>query len=101
MQAESAGDPGATSHAGAVGLMQVMPGTYASLRVRYRPGPDPYAVRDNVMAGAASLRELHDRYGSPAFLAASKAGPRRLYEDLPHGRPEYGRAECRGIWCQG
>src|SRR3546814_16650593 len=47
MQAESAGDPGATSHAGAVGLMQVMPGTYASLRFRYRPGPDPYAVPAN------------------------------------------------------
>src|SRR3546814_793345 len=67
--------------------MQVMPGTYASLRVRYRLGPDPYAVRDNVMAGAAYLREMHDRYGSPAFLAAYNAGPGRLDEHLRNGRP--------------
>ena len=34
MRAESAGDPHAVSPAGAIGLMQVMPQTWASLRVR-------------------------------------------------------------------
>src|SRR3546814_13917457 len=55
MQAESAGDPGATPHAGAVGLMQVLPRTYSSLSVRYRLSPDPYAVRDNVLPDAPPL----------------------------------------------
>src|SRR3546814_21175229 len=75
--------------------MQVMPGTYASLRVRYRLGPDPYAVRDNVMAGAAYLREMHDRYGSPAFLPAYNAGPGRLYQHLRTGRPVPAEARDR------
>lgn len=87
MQTESAGDPGATSHAGAMGLMQVMPGTYAELRTRYKLGPDPYAVRNNVLAGTAYLREMYDRYGSPAFLAAYNAGPGRLDDHLRDGRP--------------
>lgn len=87
MQTESAGDPGATSHAGAMGLMQVMPGTYAELRTRYKLGPDPYAVRNNIFAGTAYLREMYDRYGSPAFLAAYNAGPGRLDDHLRDGRP--------------
>lgn len=87
MQAESAGDPSATSHAGAMGLMQIMPGTWATLRARYRLGSNPYAVRDNILAGAAYLREMHDRYGSPAFLAAYNAGPGRLDQHLREGRP--------------
>ncbi len=38
------------------------------------------------MAGTAYLRELHDRYGSPGFLAAYNAGPAR-YEAYLTGRP--------------
>ncbi|MFT3964649.1 MAG: lytic transglycosylase domain-containing protein [Sphingobium sp.] len=87
MRTESAGDPGATSHAGAMGLMQVMPGTYAEMRARYGLGPDPYAVRDNILAGTAYLREMYDRYGSPGFLAAYNAGPGRLDDHLRDGRP--------------
>lgn len=86
MGAESAGDPGAVSSAGAMGLMQIMPGTWADLRVRHHLGRDPYDPRDNILAGAAYLRELRDRYGSPGFLAAYNAGPER-YEASLAGRP--------------
>ncbi len=71
-----------TSWAGAMGLMQVMPGTYATLRARHGLGPDPYEPRDNILAGAAYLREMHDRFGAPGFLAAYNAGPTRIEEVL-------------------
>ena len=74
------------SPAGAMGLMQVMPQTYAALRARYGLGADPYAPRDNILAGAAYLRELLDRYGAPWFLAAYNAGPARLDAFLRAGR---------------
>lgn len=86
MGAESGGDPSVLSSAGAIGLMQIMPGTWADLRVRHHLGRDPYDPRDNILAGAAYLRELHDRYGSPGFLAAYNAGPDR-YEASLAGRP--------------
>lgn len=87
LRAESAGDPRAISSAGAMGLMQIMPATWAELRVRYRLGGDVYDPRDNILAGTAYLRELHDRYGSvTAMLAAYNAGPGR-YEASLSGRP--------------
>ena len=86
MRAESAGDARAVSSAGAMGLMQIMPRTWADLRARYRLGADPYEPRDNILAGTAYLRELYDRYGSPGFLAAYNAGPGRYEEHLATGR---------------
>ncbi|WOF45557.1 lytic transglycosylase domain-containing protein [Sphingopyxis indica] len=87
MRVESAGDVTAISHAGAMGLMQIMPGTWAELRTRYRLGRDPYEPRDNIIAGTAYLRELYDRYGnSTAMLAAYNAGPGRYDEHLATGR---------------
>ncbi|WP_291298480.1 lytic transglycosylase domain-containing protein [Elioraea sp.] len=86
MRVESAGDVRAISSAGAMGLMQIMPETWAELRIRHRLGRDPYDPRDNILAGAAFLREMHDRYGSPGFLAAYNAGPGR-YEEYLAGRP--------------
>jgi soluble lytic murein transglycosylase-like protein len=87
LRAESAGDPRAISSAGAMGLMQIMPATWAELRVRHRLGGDAYDPRDNILAGTAYLRELHDRYGSvTAMLAAYNAGPGR-YEASLSGRP--------------
>ena len=74
-----------TSSAGAEGLMQITPSTYAELRRRYGLGPDPYDPHDNIVAGAAYLRELYDRYGSPGFLAAYNAGPRRVDSYLATG----------------
>ncbi|HVZ07924.1 lytic transglycosylase domain-containing protein [Rhodopila sp.] len=82
MGAESAGDPRAVSRKGAMGLMQVMPDTWSELRARYGLGRDPFDPHDNILAGAAYLREMHDRYGSPGFLAAYNAGPQRYDEYL-------------------
>jgi soluble lytic murein transglycosylase-like protein len=87
MRAESFGDVRAVSPKGAVGLMQIMPGTWAGLRQRYRLGADPYDAHDNIIAGVAYLRELHDRYGIPGFLAAYNAGPARWEDHLATGRP--------------
>ena len=87
MQVESRGDPRALSPKGAIGLMQIMPATYASLAARYGLGANPWNVRDNVMAGAAYLRELYDRYGASGFLAAYNAGPGRWEDHLSGVRP--------------
>ncbi|MER8443398.1 lytic transglycosylase domain-containing protein [Mesorhizobium sp. M1066] len=87
MRVESAADVRAISSAGAMGLMQIMPTTWAALRTRHGLGNDPYDPRDNIMAGAAYLREMHDRYGSPGFLAAYNAGPGRYEEYRTTGRP--------------
>ncbi len=86
MQAESSGDVHALSPTGAMGLMQIMPETWADLRLRYGLGADPYQPHDNILAGAAYLRELHDRYGVPGFLAAYNAGPARWEAHLAHGQ---------------
>lgn len=88
MGRESAGDPRAESSKGAIGLMQVMPGTWTELRTRYRLGPDPFDERDNILAGTAYLNEMHDRYGTVAgMLAAYNAGPGRVDDLLQTGRP--------------
>ena len=88
MHAESAGDLRAVSSAGAMGLMQVMPDTWADLRIRYALGHDPYHARDNILAGTAYLREMWDRYGNvAAMLAAYNAGPARYDEYRLADRP--------------
>ncbi len=87
MRAESFGDVHAISPKGAMGLMQIMPQTWVTLRQRYHLGADPYDVHDNIIAGAGYLRELHDRYGIPGFLAAYNAGPARWEDHLATGRP--------------
>jgi hypothetical protein len=71
-----------TSPKGAMGLMQLMPDTYELMRARYGLGDDPYDPHDNILAGAAYMRMMYDLYGSPAFLAAYNAGPRRLDDYL-------------------
>ena len=71
---------------GAMGLMQVMPETYADLESQYHLGDDPYEPHDNIMAGAAYMREMYDMYGSPGFLAAYNAGPHRLDDYLSNER---------------
>ena len=87
MRAESAGDPRAVSPRGAMGLMQIMPSTWAELSLRHGLGADPFSPRDSILAGAAYLREMHDRYGSVALmLAAYNAGPARTDEHLATGR---------------
>ena len=86
MMEESRGEVRAVSRQGAMGLMQIMPDIWGDLRSRHGLGPDPFDPRDNILAGAAYLREMHDRYGSPGFLAAYNAGPERYEEYLTTGR---------------
>ncbi len=76
-----------TSHAGAMGLMQIMPATWAGLRARYDLGPDPHDPRDNIVAGTAYLRAMYDRFGYPGLFGAYNAGPGRYGEYLSKGRP--------------
>ncbi|WP_233140332.1 lytic transglycosylase domain-containing protein [Acetobacter sp. DsW_063] len=87
LQAESAGDAHAVSGAGAMGLMQLMPGTWKDARRTLNLGADPFDPHDNIAAGAAYLRWLHDRYGDAGFLAAYNAGPGRYDDHLATGRP--------------
>ncbi len=87
MRAESHGDAKSVSDKGAIGLMQVMPRTYVELRAKYGFGSDPFDPHDNILAGAAYLAEMFARYGSPGFLAAYNAGPRRYEDHLLGGRP--------------
>jgi transglycosylase-like protein with SLT domain len=87
MRVESRGDVHAVSPKGAIGLMQIMPDTWAGLRLRYRLGRNPHDPHDNILAGAAYLREMHDRYGAAGFLAAYNAGPGRYAQYLAASRP--------------
>lgn len=75
-----------TSGAGAMGLMQLMPATYADMQSQYGLGEDPYNPKDNIQAGAAYIRLMYDRYGAPGFLAAYNAGPDRVDDYLNNGR---------------
>ncbi len=87
MRAESDSDAKSVSEKGAIGLMQVMPKTYAELRTKLGLGPDPFDPRDNILAGAAYLADMFDQYGATGFLAAYNAGPRRYEQYLFRGRP--------------
>ena len=75
-----------TSRAGAMGLMQLMPGTWTEMRNLHGLGPDPHEPRDNILAGTAYLRAMYDRFGYPGLFAAYNAGPRRYAEHLATGR---------------
>ena len=87
------------SRAGAVGLMQVLPETYDEMAVAHKLGANPFDARDNIMAGTAYLRWLHQKYGFPAMFAAYNAGPGKLEDHLQHGArlPAETRAYVGGI----
>jgi len=66
-----------TSRAGAMGLMQIMPGTWAELRARLGLGADPHDPKDNILAGTFYLKLMYDRFGYPGLFGAYNAGPAR------------------------
>jgi hypothetical protein len=72
IQVESGGDPKIVSHAGAMGLMQLMPGTADGLGVT-----DPFDPQQNIMGGARYIKTMIDRYGGDlnTALAAYNWGP--------------------------
>lgn len=86
MRAESRGNSRAVSPAGAIGLMQIMPGTWSMLSARHGLGSDPFDVRANILGGAAYLRAMWDRYRDVSLmLVAYNAGPGRA-DDYAAGR---------------
>jgi soluble lytic murein transglycosylase-like protein len=80
-QTEMNGKP-ITSPKGAMGLMQLMPETYAEMRRLHGLGDDPYWPADNIMAGTAYLRINFDRFGYPGLFGAYNAGPDRYARSL-------------------
>ncbi len=81
INAESSGNPRAVSPKGAVGLMQLMPGTAAEVGVSDAENP-----AENILGGSRYLKKLLDRFGELRLaLAAYNAGPARVerYRDVP------------------
>ncbi|MEM6482569.1 MAG: lytic transglycosylase domain-containing protein [Pseudomonadota bacterium] len=82
VQQESAWNPRAVSHKGAIGLAQLMPGTAAYL------GVDPHNPSQNLDGGARYLAEQYRTFGSWRLaLAAYNAGPQAVEEH--NGIPPY------------
>jgi len=78
---ESRGRMSAVSPKGALGVMQLMPGTAAEM------GVQPGDLADNIRGGALYLRRQLDRFGGsvPLALAAYNAGPGAVlrYKGIP------------------
>lgn len=76
-----------TSIAGAMGVMQVMLGTYEEMRKQFHLGADPFNPRDNIIAGTGYLRWLYRKYGFPDMFAAYNDGPGMLEAHRDAGQP--------------
>lgn len=65
------------SRAGAMGLMQLMPKTWAEMRSQLGLGYSPGDPHDNIIAGTFYLRLMYERFGYPGLFGAYNAGPGR------------------------
>jgi soluble lytic murein transglycosylase-like protein len=72
-QQESGFNNHVVSRTGAVGIMQIAPGTWNYINQVLTPGAplDPYSATDNVKAGALLLRSLMNEAGGDPRLAAA------------------------------
>ncbi len=88
IRAESAFNPEAVSHKGALGLMQIMPFNLDAFRVY-----DPFDPWQNIMGGTRYLKSLIQRFNGqvPLALAAYNAGPQAV--DAYHGIPPFQETE--------
>ena len=75
------------SATGAMGLMQLMPHTFKAMALRYDLHPDPFAPRQNILAGTAYLYRCYRRFGFPLLFSAYEAGPGRVENFILHGEP--------------
>ena len=87
-EVESGFNPSAVSSAGAVGIMQLMPDTAASL------GVNPYDVQQNIEGGTQYLRQLMDAFPGDLrrAVAAYNAGPQAVRDY--GGVPPYGETQA-------
>jgi hypothetical protein len=83
MRIESAYDTGAVSRAGALGLMQLMPGTAEDL------GVNPYDLRENILGGARLIDENLRLYGGDVTLAMAAYNAGRGAVEKYGGVPPY------------
>lgn len=107
---ESRFSPSAVSSAGARGLMQIMPSTWAELRPRVGVPDEPFNPRASAMVGAYYLRALLQRFGNEEeTLAGYYAGAggvskhgwskfRSYVEAVQRARDRFARAIA---WCSG
>ena len=82
IKAESNFEPLAISRAGAIGLMQIMPGNFTDLEIQ-----DPYDPWQNIKAGTNYLQQMLKRFDGQLSLAlaAYNAGPQAVekYNNIP------------------
>jgi len=90
LTAESTGDPAAVSPKGAMGLMQIMPATWAELRAEHGLGADPFAPRDNVLAGGAHFRAMRGDVGFSEVFT-----PKKRRSDAHRDAPSHGQSAAR------
>jgi soluble lytic murein transglycosylase-like protein len=88
---ESRGNTFAKSHAGALGVMQLMPATAAQLGVK-----DPHDPAQNIDAGVRYYAQLASRYGERAALAAYNWGPGNVARAARAASPNYGEDHWPG-----
>lgn len=93
--AESSGDPNAVSHAGAEGLMQLMPGTAERFSVL-----DAFDPAENIRGGATYLRVLLDRYDGDIWraVAAYNAGEARIDRGIVPAETRAFADRVVGLW---